>query len=373
LGSLLERIASSFFMQKVHVQAPDLQASSGSPQRNASDGPATPARIHLIEYDAHSFDEREITSVEDVFDCLDNNRISWIDVGGLEDRQTLDSLGDRFRIHPLAIQDALNTGQRPHVDEYVDQLYVVLQMAYFNLDQEIVFEQVSLFLGNGYVITIQEDPERDVFEPLRRRLREGLGSVRYMRSDFLAYALIDAVVDQFFPISESLAEAIVEMEEGLLQHPTRDRMRQVHEFRQALTHLRRAVWPNRDVLTRLWRDESGLISDRTKPFLRDTLDHVLAIVDLLEVHHETASNFVDLYISSLSMRTNEIMRVLTVISAIFIPLTFIAGVYGMNFDPQASPWNMPELHFFYGYPMALILMTAVAGGMIWYFKRKKWL
>jgi magnesium transporter len=150
-------------------------------------------------------------------------------------------------------------------------------------------------------------------------------------------------------------------------------MRQVHEFRQALTHLRRAVWPNRDVLTHLWRDESGLIADRTKPFLRDTLDHVLAIVDLLETHHETASNFVDLYISSLSMRTNEIMRVLTVISSIFIPLTFIAGVYGMNFDPQASPWNMPELKLFYGYPMALFLMALVALGMLWYFRHKKWL
>ncbi|MBV8586198.1 MAG: magnesium/cobalt transporter CorA [Verrucomicrobia bacterium] len=360
-------------MEKVRVQASDPLAPARSPQPNPAEAPADPTHIHLIEYDANSFDEREITSVEDVFDCLDNNRISWIDVAGLGDKATLYKLAEHFRIHPLAIEDAVNTGQRPHVDEYVDQLCVVLQMAYYNADQEIVFEQVSLFLGKGYVITIQETPERDVFEPLRRRLREGLGSVRYMRSDFLAYALIDAVVDQFFPISESLAEAIEEMEDELLENPTRDRMRQVHQFRQALTRLRRAVWPNRDVLTRLWRDESGLIADRTKPFLRDTLDHVLAIVDLLETHHETASNFVDLYISSLSMRTNEIMRVLTVISSIFIPLTFIAGLYGMNFDPQASPWNMPELKLFYGYPMALILMLLVALGMLWFFRRKKWL
>jgi magnesium transporter len=360
-------------MQKVHVQASDSVGPARNPQQNPSAGPVDPAHIHLIEYDAHSFDEREITSVEDVFDCLDNNKISWIDVAGLEDKETLRRLGERFRIHPLAIEDVGNTGQRPHVDEYVDQLYVLLQKAYYNTDQEIVFEQVSLFLGKGYVITIQETSERDVFEPLRRRLREGLGSVRYMRSDFLAYALIDAVMDQFFPISESLGEVIEQMENELLEHPTRDRMRQVYKFRQALTHLRRAVRPNRDVLTRLWRDESGLIADRTKPFLRDTLDQVLGIVDLLESHHETASNFVDLYISSLSMRTNEIMRVLTVIASIFIPLTFIASVYGMNFDPQASPWNMPELHFFYGYPMALILMALVALGMLWFFRRKKWL
>jgi magnesium transporter len=360
-------------MQKVHVQVSDSAGPARDPQQNPSAGRAGPAHIHLLEYDAHSFDEREITSVEDVFDCLDNNKISWIDVAGLEDRETLQRLGERFRIHPLAIEDVVNTGQRPHVDEYVEQLYVLLQKAYYNPDQEIAFEQVSLFLGKGYVITIQETPERDAFESLRRRLREGLGSVRYMRSDFLAYALIDAVVDQFFPISESLAEAIEQMQNELLEHPTRNRMRQVHELRQALTHLRRAVWPNRDVLTRLWRDESGLITDRTKPFLRDTLDHVLGIVDLVETYHETASNFVDLYISSLSMRTNEIMRVLTVIASIFIPLTFIASLYGMNFDPQASPWNMPELHFFYGYPMALLLMALVAFGMVWFFRRNKWL
>ncbi|HET9376878.1 MAG TPA: magnesium and cobalt transport protein CorA, partial [Chthoniobacterales bacterium] len=228
-------------------------------------------KLQLIEYDAHSFQEREIDVAE--LEFLHDSRMNWINVGGLGDVEILRKLGEHFRIHPLALEDVFNTGQRPHLDEYEDQLFLVLQMAYQETEGELVFEQVSLFLGDRYVITIQEDDAIDVFEPIRKRLREGLGHARFMRSDYLAYALIDAVIDQYFPLSEALGESIESMEEEVLAAPNREQLQQIHEFRQALAQLRRAVWPTREVLTRLLRDESKLVADKTKPFLRDTLDH----------------------------------------------------------------------------------------------------
>jgi magnesium transporter len=322
-------------------------------------------KLQLIEYDAHSFQEREI-EISDL-DSIHSSRVTWINVGGLGDVEILRKVGEHFQIHPLALEDVFNTGQRPHLDEYDEQLFIVLQMAYKETEGELVFEQVSLLLGKHYVITIQEDAATDVFEPVRKRLREGLGNARFLRSDYLAYTLIDAVIDQYFPLSEALGDSIESMEEELLTAPNRDKLEKIHEFRQALAQLRRAVWPTREVLARLLRDESGLIAEKTKPFLRDCLDHVLAIADLLETYRDITSSFMDLYVSSLSMRTNDIMRVLTIISSIFIPLTFIAGLYGMNFA------KMPELHWRFGYPAVLIIMLAVAAGMILFFKRKNWL
>ena len=204
-------------------------------------------KLQLIEYDAHSFQEREIELAD--LESLHSSRVNWINVGGLGDVETLQKLGEHFRVHPLALEDVFNTGQRPHIDEYEKQLFIVLQMAYEETEGELVFEQVSLVLGDHYVITIQEDAATDVFEPVRKRLREGLGHVRFLRSDYLAYTLIDAVIDQFFPLSEALGDSIEEMEEDVLTTPTRDNMQQIHEFRQALAQLRRAVWPARDVLT----------------------------------------------------------------------------------------------------------------------------
>jgi magnesium transporter len=209
-------------------------------------------------------------------------------------------------------------------------------------------------------------PGRDVFDPVRQRLREGGGNARFMGSDYLAYALIDAVVDHFFPIVESLGESIEDMQESLLELPTREKLEGVHDFRKALSQLRRAVWPARDVCARLWRDETGLISDRTKPFLRDSYDNTMSIIDLLESYRDAIRNVMDLYISSLSMRTNEVMRVLTIISTIFIPLTFLVGVFGMNFE------YMPELHLEYGYVGIWTVMLAVALGMVAFFKHRKW-
>jgi len=329
--------------------------------------------ILLIEYDAHEILERKIDHIEEVFPCLDNDKVSWINIGGLGDVEMLKQLGIHFRIHPLALEDMLTAGQRPKVEEYDNQLFVVLQMAYDSEDCDIVFEQVCLVLGGHYVITVQEEPGRDVFDPVRQRLRKGTGNARYMKSDYLAYALVDAVVDHYFPLIESLGDSMEEFQQTLLDNPTRKRLRDLHEFRHAIAELRRAIWPQRDVLGRLVRDETGLIDGRTKLFFRDCYDHTVIILDLLETFRDATRNLMDLYLSSLTIRTNEVMRVLTVISSIFIPLTFLAGIWGMNFDRSASPFNMPELGWHFGYPYALGLMLAVAIGMIIYFKRKKWL
>jgi magnesium transporter len=332
-----------------------------------------PTSIKLIEYDAHSFVEKQVNSIDELFDCLQNHKVSWINVEGLGSTEVVQQLGQHFQIHPLAIADVFTLGQRPHLDAYQRQLYVLLQMVHHNQDLELVFSQLSLLVGDGYVITFQEEPAADVFEPVRVRLREGGGSARFLRYDYLAYALVDAVTDHYFPVVEKIGEAIEALEEKLLEKPNRENLRQVHEIRVALALLRRAMWPQRDVLMRLWHDDSGLLSDRTRPFIRDTYDHALALIDLLESYRDATANFMDLYVSSLSMRTNEIMRVLTVISSIFIPLTFIAGLYGMNFDRTVSVLNMPELGSPLGYPAVLVVMAAVAAGMLLFFKRKRWL
>jgi magnesium transporter len=328
--------------------------------------------VSLTEYDAHSMEERKIETIDDLLPCLENDKVSWINVDGLGDPEFFQQLGLHFRIHQLALEDIFNLGQRPKLDEYDRQLFIVLNMAYENPKGEIVFQQVSVVLADKFVITIQEQPG-DVFNSVRQRLREAGGNARFMKADYLAYALIDAVIDQYFPIIESLGESMDDLQETLLDQPTRERVRELHEFKRLIARIRRAVWPQREVLGRLMRDETGLVATRTKPFFRDCYDHTVIMLDLLDAFREAARNIMDIYLSSISIRTSEIMRVLTVIASIFIPLTFIAGVYGMNFDPKLSPFNMPELEWPLGYPFAICLMLAVAIGMIVFFKRKKWL
>jgi magnesium transporter len=329
--------------------------------------------VWVIEYDAHTIIEKKVEKIDEVYSSLDSDKVSWINICGLGDVELLKQVGVHFRIHPLALEDMLSTGRRPKVDEYENQLFIILQMAYATDDEDIVFEQVSMVLGKDFVITIQEEAGSDVFDPVRLRLRQGGGNARYMRADYLAYALVDAVVDHYFPIIESLGESMEEFQQTVLDAPTRERLKELHLFRRAIAELRRAVWPQRDVLGRLMRDETGLIEPHTKPFFRDCYDHTVVVLDLLETFRDATHNVMDLYLSSLSIRTNEVVRVLTVISSIFIPLTFIAGVYGMNFDRSASGFNMPELGWRFGYLYAIGLMLAVALGMLFFFKSKKWL
>lgn len=328
--------------------------------------------ITLMEYDAGSLDERRYDSVEEVFVCRDNPKVSWINVDGLGDEAALRRLGDHFGLHPLALEDVLHTEQRPKVEEFPGHLFIVAQMVYLGKDAGIQGEQVCIFLGRNFVITMQEESGYDVFDEVRKRLRREGSLARTSGADLLAASLLDAVIDQFFPVLESLGEAIEDFEEEILNRLQRKSLRQLHEFKRTLLQLRRAAWPQREVVAALSHDESGLIVERTKPYLRDCYDHTIQMMDMIESDRDVLAGLMDLYVSSLGIRTNEIMRVLTVVTTLFIPLTFIAGVYGMNFDPKYA-WNMPELRSPYGYVICLASMVLVAAGQLVFFWRKGWL
>jgi magnesium transporter len=332
---------------------------------------AAPSVITLIQYDSERIFEARFETFEDLMKNFDPSMTNWINVDGLYDIELLRKLGERFNIHPLALEDVLNTTQRPKVELYNDQFFIVSEMIYEE-DQRITLEQLSIFLGKSYVLTIQEESERDVFEQVRSRLRAGRGYGRKMKSDYLAYALLDATVDQFYPVLESLGDSIESIEEELLRKPSRDTLRRLYEQKRLMLQLRRTAWPQREILNTLLRDDSGLVSKETQVFLRDCYDHTLQVIDILENLRELSTGLMDVYLSSLGFRTNEIMRVLTVISSIFIPLTFLAGVYGMNFHTE-QPWNMPELNWPFGYVLCLGVMASIAAGMVIFFKRKKWL
>ncbi len=328
---------------------------------------ATAPVITLIEYDRGGVEEKKLTSIADAFHCRDNNRVSWINIDGLGDVEMFRKLAAHFGLHQLAIEDALNTHQRPKLEEYADHLFFIAQMIFCEGKKDVSMEQVCFFLGRNFLITIQEEAERDVFDPVRARIRSGRGLIRAMGHDYLAYALVDALVDHFFPVLESLGEALEDLEEEVLDRPTRDCVVQLHGLKRTLLGMRRSAWPQREVVNGLSRDETGMVANETKIFLRDCYDHTIQIMDLIETYRDLTAGMMDLYLSSLGIRTNEIMRVLTVVTTIFIPLTFIVGVYGMNFE------NMPELHSRYGYYIVMIIMAVMAFAMVLYFKRKRWL
>jgi len=331
-----------------------------------------PSEISLIQYDAESIFEGKFETFEELMARFDPAKINWINIDGLGSLDMLRKLSERFSIHPLALEDVLNTTQRPKVERYADQFFVVSEMIYPE-NNRITVEQLSLFLGDSYVLTLQEECGHDVFDTVRARLRSGRGFARKMKEDYLAYALLDATVDQFFPILEKVGDSIEAIEDELLHKPTRETLKKLYEGKRLLMQLRRAAWPQREIFNTLMRDDSGLVSKETQVFLRDCYDHTTQIIDILESFRDLAAGLMDVYLSSLGFRTNEIMRVLTIFSVFFMPLTFIAGVYGMNFDPDASPFNMPELKWYFGYPICLSVMAAVALGMLVFFKRKRWL
>lgn len=345
----------------------------GSIQRPAEADKQRKPAITLMEYDAAGVRELKYEKIEDVFVCRDNPKVSWINIDGLGDEDALHRLAAHFGLHPLAVEDVLHTEQRPKIEPFPEHLFIVAQMVYLGKDDCIQGEQVSMFLSRNYLITIQEESEYDVFDGVRTRVRRNGSAVRQSGPDFLAVALLDAVIDQFFPVLEALGEAIEEFEEKVIGGPGRHSLRQLHDFKRTLLQLRRSAWPQREVIGSLGRDETGLIQEKTKPYLRDCYDHTIQMMDMIESDRDVLAGLMDLYVSSLSIRTNEIMRVLTVVSSIFIPLTFIAGVYGMNFDSAAGPLNMPELHSPYGYVICWAIMIAIAVAQLIFFYRKGWL
>ncbi len=338
---------------------------------------ACPPVIRWMEYDADLLTERRVVGVAELPEVNGGDgKVHWIEFNGLGDLDALKALGEKYGLHPLTLEDVLHGGQRPKVEPYDEHLFIVALMIYRGSDdQRMIGEQISLILGKGFLLSIQEDPNCDVLEPIRQRIRTGKGWIRKMGPDYLTYALLDAIIDHCFPILEGLGEALEELETEMLQRPNATCISTLHDYRRTLMHLRRAVWPERDLINSLLHDESPFITAPTKVFLRDCYDHTLRIMDLIESYREISAGLLELYLSAVSMRTNEIMRVLTVISAFFIPLTFIVGVYGMNFDyKDGEHWlNMPELHSRYGYLVLWLFMFAVVVAMFLFFRRKKWL
>jgi magnesium transporter len=327
-----------------------------------------PVRITLFLYDAARLEERTLRPEEIASLSVPEGGVLWLNICGLSDPGVVRAVGERFGYHPLALEDVLNVPQRPKVERYEGNLLIILR----EVRHPEPPEQVSLFLGDRVVVSFQEHPG-DAFDPIRERLRQAKGQIRALGADFLAYALCDAVIDAFFPTLEKLGDEVEELEERVIASPSPEKFHEIRRAKQRLLEVRRAVWPARDAMNELLREESLLIRPGTRPYLRDCYDHTVQLMDMVETFREMAAGLVEEYMSSMSNRMNEIMKVLTVIATIFIPMTFLVGVYGMNFNPQISPYNMPELGWRYGYPAVLLVMAVMAGGMLYYFRRKKWL
>lgn len=330
-------------------------------------------KIILTDYTDTEFTEQELASAEECRIYLQRDTVTWIHVQGKAEPDTMRQLGRLFGLHHLALEDVINTGQRPKVEDYKDQLFVVMAHPVIEEDiYKIKLTQLSMFVGHNFVISFYPG-ENDPFIPVRQRLRDHVGRIRLRGSDYLLYALIDMVIDEGFPMLEALGDEIEQLEEKLLDTPTKKSLHQLHHIKRTLLIVRRMLWPQRELLNNLVRDDTGIILEENQVYYRDCYDHTIQIMDLLETYRDMVTGLLDVYLSSVSYRLNEIMRVLTMIATIFIPLTFIVGVYGMNFNNKDSPWSMPELSWYYGYPLVWLIMAVIVGGMLVYFRRKKWL
>ena len=335
-----------------------------------SDPEAPFPEIHLLVWSDGEILEKDMIDIGELEGYLNQWPMAWIDVSGLGDAEALQNLADIFDIHKLAMEDVVHVHQRSKVEEYETRLFLIIRMPYLSGDG-IETEQVSIFLGSDFVLTFQER-KGDCLDPVRERLKKSKGRIRHAGSDYLAYTIIDAVVDAWFPILEDYGELLESLEEKVLENPTRDTVFEIHRIKRDLLEFRRTIWPMRETVNGLSRDES-LVQKETLLYLRDCYDHVIQIIDIVEHYRDMASSLMDLYLSSVSNRMNEVMKVLTIIATIFIPLTFIAGIYGMNFNPEASPLNMPELNWKYGYVAFWVLMMGVGSIMLLFFRRLGWL
>jgi len=334
---------------------------------------ADPSVIVLIDYNESTAIREVIETPEELAPHLDSSSISWVDLKGLGSEDILRRVGRVFGLHPLVLEDIVNVPQRPKVEEYDNQLLLISRMVTPKRSGiGFISEQVSFVLGKNYLLTVQEEAAYDCFGPIRDRIRTNKGAIRKQSSDYLAYALIDSIIDGFFPVLEAYGEQIEDLEDEVVVNPTRQTLEKIHSIKRDLLTLRRAIWPQRDAINALIRDGSDLISPEVQIYLRDCYDHAIQVLDMVETYRELASSLMDVYLSSISNRMNEIMKLLTVISSIFIPLTFIAGVYGMNFNPEASPFNMPELNWYWGYPLCWGLMIAIASVLVTFFWKQGW-
>jgi len=324
-------------------------------------------RITLIDYDEAHLQERVLDGIEEAFPLKDLPTVTWINIDGLHETDTIEKVGQHFNIHPLVLEDILNTGQRPKTEEFEDLIFVVLKMLHYNENSEkIRSEQFSLVLGSNFLITFQEI-QGDVFKTVRERIRKPKTRIRKAGCDYLAYALIDAIVDHYFLILEKLGENIETLEEDLLENPSPETLQTLHEMKREMIYLRKQIWPIREIINGLVKSESSLIQEQMHVYFRDVYDHTIQIIDTIESYRDILAGMLDIYLSTVSNKMNEVMKVLTIIATIFIPITFVAGIYGMNFK------FMPELEWRWGYVMVWAIIVVVAGIMIGFYKKKKWI
>jgi magnesium transporter len=361
------------FLDRIFRRSTDTIGQPPGTVTYVGDKKETKVRISLIDYDSTKVTGKEMENIEDCFPYTEKPTVTWINVDGIHDVEIIEKVGSCFDLHPLVQEDIVNTSQRPKIEDYEDYLYIVVKMLYFNTrTNEIKAEQVSLIVGPTYVISFQEE-EGDVFNIVRDRIKKARGQIRQMGADYLAYAILDAIVDNYFTVLERIGERIENLEAELMTDPQEKTLQAIHSLKRETIFLRRSVWPMREIISAMERTRSKLISSNTFIFLRDIYDHTIQVIDSIETYRDILSGLIDLYLSSISNKMNQVMQVLTVIATIFIPLTFIVGLYGMNFDPKSSPYNMPEVVWYWGYPVVIVVMILVTIALLFYFQRKKWL
>lgn len=330
-----------------------------------------PTEMHLMDFEPDRLTEKEIEDPVDSVEFLQTGSVTWLNVMGLEDIDALEVIREKFAFHPLVLEDILRPFQRPKFEVYDDYIFLINKL--FNPGNAEDVEQISFVLGQQYLITFQES-SGDVFDNVRRRIRNGNSRIRKSGPDYLMYELVDAVVDAYFPALESIGDQLETLEKEITQDQRdQDSLEDIHEHRRHLLILRRTAWSQREMLGQLQKGGLELVTDETQIYVRDSYDHAIRILDVIESYREMASSLHELSLSMASMKMNSTMKVLTIIATIFIPLTFVAGIYGMNFDPEVSPWNMPELGWYYGYPFSLGIMLLITIVMVLFFRRKGWI
>jgi magnesium transporter len=329
--------------------------------------------INLMVYNEESFDFNILENIDDVLSQSNTDKVTWINIYGLHETDILKKIEEHFNIHLLIMEDILNTNQRPKIEIHDDYIFIVTKMIYFDDEKyELDIEQVSLILHNNHIICFQEKTG-DFFNPLRERIKSSMGRIRKCETDYLAYAILDMIVDNYFLVLEKLGDEIEELDEEITSDSEPELAKKINVLKRTLIYFRKSIWPLREVINSITRDEIPYFKKKTIPFLRDLYDHIIQVIDTTESYREIVTGLLDMYMTSISNRMNEVMKVLTIIATIFIPLSFLAGVYGMNFDTRISPFNMPELHYKYGYIFFWFLVILIGGGLLLFFKKKKWL
>jgi magnesium transporter len=343
----------------------------GAPPAMLTDQPdAAPPTVTVLAYGPDGLMEETVTDLDRIKERLGQWSVVWVHVDGMGHADRIREIGEAFGLHPLALEDVANRGHRPKLEESTDYIFIMLQTAFRR--EHLSMEQLGLFFDEKFVLTFQEGSS-EYLQQLRDRIRTNRGRLRRMPSDYLAYAILDAVVDNYFPVLERFADDLEALEDEVVLSPNPSVVSRIHSLKRELLTMRRMLWPMREVVNSLMDEQVGMLSRETRPFIRDCYDHVIQAIDLVAAYREVAAALSDIYLSSVSNRMNEIMKVLTIVSTIFIPLTFMSGLYGMNFNTEISPWNMPELNWAFGYPVLLLVMLGVVVGMLLYFKSKKWL